>query len=92
MTVRASDPAAIENARSALPGVAWFESEYDAAEGADVLVILTEWNAYRGLDLARLKALMHTPLIADLRNVYRPDELAGTGFDYISVGRPPFSS
>lgn len=92
MTVRASDPEAIKNARAELAGVEWFDSEYDAADGADVLVILTEWNAYRGLDLERLESAMRTPLIADLRNVYRPEELAGTGFSYISIGRPDLTT
>ncbi|NNE25155.1 MAG: UDP-glucose/GDP-mannose dehydrogenase family protein, partial [Rhizobiales bacterium] len=88
LKIRASDPEAIDNARAELSGVEWFDNEYDAAEGADVLVILTEWNAYRGLDLERIKQLMRAPVIVDLRNVYPPGELAGTGFSYSSIGRP----
>ena len=88
MKVRATDPEAMENAKRELDGVTWFESEYEVAEGADVLVILTEWNAYRGLDLERLKGVMRQPAIFDMRNIYRTDELEGTGFQYRSVGRP----
>ncbi len=86
--VRASDPEAMDNAKKELSDVEWFDNEYEAASGADVLVILTEWNAYRGLNLDRLKELMRAPVIVDLRNVYRPGELAGTGFSYSSIGRP----
>ncbi|MDH3742986.1 MAG: UDP-glucose/GDP-mannose dehydrogenase family protein [Hyphomicrobiales bacterium] len=88
LKIRASDPEAIDNAKAELPGVEWFENEYEAAEGADVLVILTEWNAYRGLDLERIKQHMRSPVIVDLRNIYPPGELAGTGFSYSSIGRP----
>ncbi len=89
MIVRATDPEAIENARTALPGVVWCENEYETVEDADILVILTEWNAYRGLDLDIVREKMRTPVIADLRNIYRIDEMAGKGFKYSSVGRPP---
>lgn len=88
LKVRASDPEAMDNAKAELAGVDWFDNEYEAAEGADVLVILTEWNAYRGLNLERIKAQMRAPVIVDLRNIYRPGELAGTGFSYSSIGRP----
>ena len=88
MKVQASDPEAMDNARAELSGVDWFDNEYEAAKGADVLVILTEWNAYRGLNLERIKEQMRSPVIVDLRNIYRPGELAGTGFAYSSIGRP----
>jgi UDPglucose 6-dehydrogenase len=91
ITVRASDPAAMDNARAMLDGVEWVDNEYDAAEGADAVAILTEWNAYRGLDLERLGALMKTPVMIDLRNIYRLVDVAGTGFRYISIGRPEVS-
>ena len=63
-------------------------SAYAAAEGADALVIATEWEQFRALDLKRVKALMAQPVVIDLRNVYQPDEVAGHGFVYDSVGRP----
>jgi len=56
--------------------------------GADGVVILTEWNEFRALDLPRVKALLKQPLMVDLRNIYRPDEMAKAGFSYISIGRP----
>lgn len=88
MQVRATDPEAMDNAKALLKDVEWFESEYDAAAGADVLIILTEWNAYRGLDLERMKGVMREPALFDMRNIYRDDELDGTGFRYRSIGRP----
>ena len=60
---------------------------YDALDGADGVVILTEWNEFRALDLARVKAALKTPLMVDLRNIYRPAQMAEAGFRYISVGR-----
>ena len=85
--VRAYDPAAMPKARPLLPEVTFSQSPYDAAEGADALVVATEWNEFRHLDLARLKRLMRRPLIIDGRNIYHPDRMAQLGFDYISVGR-----
>jgi UDPglucose 6-dehydrogenase len=68
--------------------VRWTENAYQAAQGADVLVILTEWNEYRGLDLERLARKMATPRMADLRNVYSAEEAKEAGFaQYVSVGR-----
>ena len=61
---------------------------YDAAKNADGVVILTEWNEFRALDLAKIKAALKTPLMVDLRNIYRPTPMAQAGFRYISVGRP----
>ncbi len=61
---------------------------YEALEGADGVVILTEWNEFRALDLGRVKTLLKRPLMIDLRNIYRPEILASAGFTYISVGRP----
>jgi UDPglucose 6-dehydrogenase len=60
---------------------------YEAAENADALVIITEWDQFRALDLDRVKLLMRAPLVVDLRNVYRPDEMRARGFDYRSIGR-----
>lgn len=86
-TVRAFDPAAMDEARHLLPGVEWCTDAYDAATGADVAVLVTEWNEFRALNLEKLSQLMHTPVIVDLRNVYRPDDVRDAGFQYFSIGR-----
>jgi UDPglucose 6-dehydrogenase len=86
-TVRAYDPAAMHEARSLLPNVEWADDAYGALEGADALVILTEWNQFRALDLARVKAALRRPLVLDLRNVYRPQDMREAGFVYYSIGR-----
>ena len=86
-TVRAYDPAAMDEARHLLPGVDWCTDAYDAATGADVAVLVTEWNEFRALNLEKLSQLMHTPVIVDLRNVYRPDDVRDAGFQYFSIGR-----
>jgi UDPglucose 6-dehydrogenase len=70
-----------------MPNVAYCENAYDCADGADALVIVTEWEQFRALDLERLRDLMATPVIVDLRNVYRPEEVQRHGFAYASVGR-----
>ena len=87
--VRAYDPAGMEEAGRILDGVTWCGSVYDAMAGADALVILTEWNEFRALDLDRARSLLKTPLIVDLRNVYDPAGMSAAGFRYVSVGRPP---
>jgi UDPglucose 6-dehydrogenase len=86
--VRAFDPAGMSQARTLMPQVAYCESAYDCAEGVDALVIVTEWEQFRALDMERLRDLMATPVIIDLRNIYRPEELHRHGFAYASVGRP----
>jgi len=87
--LRAFDPAAMANSRELLPaGVEYCAESYDAASGADCLVILTEWNQFRSLDLIRLKAAMRRPLVVDLRNVYEPEKMREAGFEYHSLGRP----
>jgi UDPglucose 6-dehydrogenase len=86
--VRAYDPVGMEQAKQLLPGVSYSENPYACAQGADALVIVTEWEEFRALDLERLKAVMARPVIVDLRNIYRPDEMAKLGFLYSSVGRP----
>ena len=85
--LRAFDPAGMEQARRVLQDMHWCRDPYDAMAGADALVILTEWSAFRLLDLARAKRLMRTPLIVDLRNIYEPAEVAAAGFRYVSIGR-----
>jgi UDPglucose 6-dehydrogenase len=84
--VRSYDPAGMEQARQQLPDVTYCESAYAAAEGADALVIATEWEQFRALDLKRLKRLMVRPLIVDLRNIYRADEMKRAKFRYVGVG------
>ena len=71
-----------------MPGVTWVEDPYKCANTADLLVILTEWNEFRGLDLPRLGQSMRATLMVDLRNIYRPDVVRSAGFEYVSVGRP----
>ena len=85
--VRAFDPVGMTQARSELPDITYCEDAYDCAKGADALVIVTEWVQFRALDLPRLKAAMAQPIVVDLRNIYRPAEMAEHGFSYHSVGR-----
>jgi UDPglucose 6-dehydrogenase len=86
--VRAFDPVAIENAKRLLPSdVVYCDSSYDAAEGADALVIVTEWNQFRSLDLDRIGQLLRRPIVVDLRNVYQPERMRAQGFTYVGVGR-----
>ena len=85
--VTAYDPVGIEQASHYLSHVDFAADAYACAEGADALVIVTEWDAFRALDLDRIKAALKEPLIVDLRNIYRPDDIRSKGFRYISIGR-----
>jgi UDPglucose 6-dehydrogenase len=85
--VRAYDPVAMEAARPVLPEIAYAEDEYAAVEGADLLVFMTEWNQFRALDLKRVRSLMRQPKVADLRNIYEPQDVRRLGFEYVGVGR-----
>ncbi|MBI4169625.1 MAG: UDP-glucose/GDP-mannose dehydrogenase family protein [Acidobacteria bacterium] len=85
--VRAYDPAAVEEARQALPDLEYAEDAYDAASGCDLLVIATEWNQFRNLDWTRMKEVLRSPTVVDLRNVYEPRQMKELGFAYSSVGR-----
>jgi UDPglucose 6-dehydrogenase len=85
--VHAYDPESMDQARPLMPEVIFHEDVYSAIEGADVLAIVTEWDAFRALDLDRVKKLLKEPIIVDLRNVYRPAEIRKRGFAYVSVGR-----
>jgi len=86
--VRAYDPVGIEQAGHFLNDVEFATDAYACAEGADVLVIVTEWDAFRALDLDRLKSLVKEPVIVDLRNIYRPADIRAKGSRYVSIGRP----
>jgi UDPglucose 6-dehydrogenase len=86
--VRAFDPEGMENAKKMMGDITYCEDAYDAATGADVAVIVTEWNEFRALNLARLKTLLKQPLLVDLRNIYRKEEVARHGFTYLCIGRP----
>ncbi|HKG12941.1 MAG TPA: UDP-glucose/GDP-mannose dehydrogenase family protein, partial [Pyrinomonadaceae bacterium] len=85
--VRAYDPVAMEHAKKALPDIEYASDEYEAADGADALVFMTEWNEFRALDMQKVKGLMRTPRIADLRNIYEPQRMRELGFEYVGVGR-----
>lgn len=85
--VRAYDPAGMEQAKTELPDITYCEDPYAVAKDADALVIVTEWRQFRALDLKRLKREMATPVMIDLRNIYRRDEMEEFGFTYESVGR-----
>lgn len=86
--IRAYDPAGIEEAEKLLTGVEYTTGPYLALEGADALVIITEWNEFRALDLDRVKAALKVPVVVDLRNIYDPAEMKEAGLLYTSVGRP----
>src|SRR5215211_1947297 len=86
-TVRAFDPVAMDEAKHFLNGIEYATDEYDAIDGADALVIVTEWNQFRALDMEKVKSLLKSPRIADLRNIYEPADMRELGFDYIGVGR-----
>ncbi len=86
-TVRAYDPEGMEQARLVLDGVTYADDVYSCAEGADCLVIVTEWDAFRALDFARLKTIMNAPALVDLRNIYRPEDVRRAGFAYTGIGR-----
>ena len=85
--VRGYDPAGMEQAKPLLPDVHYCRSAYSAAEGADAVVIATEWEQFRALDLGRLKKVMTQPVIVDLRNIYRADEMRRAAFRYVPIGR-----
>jgi UDPglucose 6-dehydrogenase len=86
--VRVVDPHGRQEGEKLLPGVRWIENVYEAAEDADAVVLLTEWNAFRALDLSRLARAMSTPRMADLRNIYSPEDAVKAGFEaYVAVGR-----
>lgn len=86
-TIRAFDPVAMEEAKHVLPDIEYAENEYDALKDADALIIVTEWNQFRALDMEKVKQLLKSPKIADLRNIYEPKDMRELGFEYVGVGR-----
>jgi UDPglucose 6-dehydrogenase len=86
-TVRAFDPVAMDEAKHYVNGIEYASDEYDAINGADALVIITEWNQFRALDMEKVKGLLKAPKIADLRNIYEPADMREMGFEYVGVGR-----
>jgi UDPglucose 6-dehydrogenase len=85
--VRAYDPAAMENARRVLPEVELVNNAYEVADSADGLILVTEWNEFKNMDLKRVKTLMNRPILVDGRNVYDPVEVREVGFQYRGIGR-----
>jgi UDPglucose 6-dehydrogenase len=85
--VRAHDPVGMEQAKKELPDIEYSDDPYECVKGADAMVIVTEWVQYRALDWERIKSEMTQPVVVDLRNIYRPEDMAAQGFTYESVGR-----
>ena len=85
--IKAYDPVAMEEAKHDLPDIEYAQNEYDAITDADALVIITEWNQFRALDMKKVKNLLKYPKIADLRNIYEPKDMRALGFEYVGVGR-----
>ncbi|HVA15790.1 MAG TPA: UDP-glucose/GDP-mannose dehydrogenase family protein [Stellaceae bacterium] len=89
--LRVFDPEGMAEARKLLPDLDYCADAYETMDGADALILITEWNEFRGLDLARVRALLRRPVVIDLRNIYKPDEMIAAGLIYHSIGRPPIS-
>jgi UDPglucose 6-dehydrogenase len=90
--IQAYDPEGMTAADAELPGVVWCQDAYGAMDNADAVVILTEWNVFRALDLEQAKRLLRRPIMVDLRNVYEPRDMIAAGFSYSSIGRPAANS
>ncbi|MBV8654022.1 MAG: UDP-glucose/GDP-mannose dehydrogenase family protein, partial [Alphaproteobacteria bacterium] len=86
-TIRAFDPEGMHEAKKLLPDITYCTNSYETMEGAEALVLITEWNEFRALDLGRVKGLLRTPTVVDLRNIYKPADMAAAGFSYVSIGR-----
>lgn len=87
--INAFDPEGMGEAKKLMPDIFYCRDAYETMEGADALVLLTEWNEFRALDLGRVRNLLASPLVIDLRNIYRPDEMAAAYLAYVSIGRSP---
>ena len=88
-TIRAFDPEGMDEAKKLMPDLDYCDDAYETMQGADALVLVTEWNEFRALDLPRVKGLLRAPVVIDLRNIYKPEELTEAGFAYYSIGRSP---
>jgi UDPglucose 6-dehydrogenase len=86
--IKAFDPEGMHEAKKILKDVHFMDGPYEALDGADCAVLITEWDQFRALNLKRMKSLLRTSVVVDLRNIYRPEEMAEAGFAYVSVGRP----
>lgn len=86
--IRAYDPVGRDEAAKYMDDITWAKSAYEAMKGADAVLILTEWNEFRALDFTKMADLLNYPLLIDMRNIYRPEEMLTVGFDYVSIGRP----
>ena len=91
-TIRAFDPEGMTEARKLLPQLVYCDDAYQAMDGADALVLLTEWNEFRGLDLERIRSLLRAPVVIDLRNIYQPHDMTDAGLVYHSIGRSTVTS
>jgi len=87
-TIRAFDPEGMKEAAKMMDNVNFCANAYETMEGADAIVLVTEWNEFRALDLPRVKSLLRTPTVIDLRNIYKPEDMSDAGFYYVSIGRP----
>ena len=87
-TVKAYDPEAMEEASHLMDGIEYADNPYDALDSADAMVIITEWDQFRALDLGRVKDALNSPIVIDLRNIYSPEDMLKRGFEYTSIGRP----
>ena len=86
--VRAYDPEGMDEARMMLDGIEYCDDAYDTLPNSDALVIITEWNVFRAMDMHRVKDLLNSPVLVDMRNIYDPETMRELGFTYVSVGRP----
>jgi UDPglucose 6-dehydrogenase len=85
--IKAFDPVAMDNAKKLMPDLVYCNDTYEVADGSDAMIFITEWNQFRSLDLDKIKSLMNSPIIIDLRNIYHPEKMREKGFQYTSVGR-----
>jgi UDPglucose 6-dehydrogenase len=85
--IKAYDPVAKESAKAVLKDIEYCDDEYAVARDSDAIVVVTEWNQFRSLDLSRIKTSMRTANLIDLRNIYEPDAVRNLGFSYLSIGR-----
>ena len=86
--MKAFDPESMHEAGKMLSDVDFCDGPYHAIDGADAMVLITEWDQFRAIDFDRVKKLLKTPTVVDLRNVYQPSDMVKRGFNYVSVGRP----